>query len=257
MGDDESFREELREAGRRIGQHPGYREHRALEVLERSLKGVFVRNRDELLTLLESAAIDWRIAFELVQNVREPTVRDRFYSELTQRLHNYLASSTSLEDHVRALMDGREGPLVDEFEQRKAKALENVELPFIKDLRNFTHHRTLPFFAHTVSMTGVNTPEQAMESEVQLNTVDLLAWDGWRSASRTYLESLEEVVVLRPVVRRHAELMIELNVWLLHALAKANEPALEEVNALVVARNAILTCGDLEAAEELTRRSVS
>lgn len=256
MDQDTSFSDELREAGRRIGQHPGYREHRRLEVLAWSLRDVFVRNRDELLALLESAATDWRIAFELVQNAHEPTIRDRFYSELTQRLHNYLACSASLVEHVRWLMRGRDGRLVDEFERRKAEAFGNPELPFIADLRVFTNHRTLPFFAHSMSVTNVNTPEAKMESEVKLNTVELLAWSNWRPASRDFLRGRDQVE-LRPVVRRHAELMIELNAWLLNELAKANGPALEEANALVIARNAILTGGDLEAAAELTRRSVS
>lgn len=84
------------------------------------------------------------------------------------------------------------------------------EVPFVFDLRNFTLHRKLPFFAHTLSMTNVNQPDQQMQSEAQLNVVELLNWEGWSSAARAYLRALGEgeAVTLRPVIRQHAQLVL-------------------------------------------------
>lgn len=125
--------------------------------------------------------------------------------------------------------------------------LQTPEVWFVVGLRNYAAHRKLPFFAHTLSMADANTPDQRMESEVQLNAAELLEWDEWPSLARAYLESLDEAVTIRPLMRDHAELVLGLNVWLLRELASANAGALNEVNELIVARNEILIRGDQEA----------
>jgi hypothetical protein len=256
MDPEQAMDNELRDAQRAIPAHPGYQEHLKLQALERSIADVFIPNRDLLLSLLEGASTRWELAFELIQNVRTPLVRDRFYSMLTRYLHNYLASAASLRDHVRYLMDGREGPITEEFERRKREVLKHPEVPFVFDLRNFALHRKVPFFAHTLSMTNVNKPDQKMESEVQLNVVELLEWEGWSSAAEAYLRGLGEgeAVSLRPVMRLHADLVLGLNVWLLRELGEANAGSLDEVNELVVAGNAILAGGDMEEARRMAHR---
>lgn len=98
-------------------------------------------------------------------------------------------------------------------------------------------------FAHTLSMTNVNTPNQKMESEVELDVPDLLTWDGWTQRARTFLQAQGDTLKLRPVVKKHGGLMLELNTWIHQELAKAHEPALDEVNALIDARNTILAGG--------------
>jgi hypothetical protein len=47
--------------------------------------------------------------------------------------------------------------------------------------------------------------------------------------------------------------LLDLNARLLNELSNANAQALDEVNALVVARNAILTGGDLAEARRISR----
>lgn len=248
--------DDLKDVRRAIAAHPGYKEHLALQALEHSIKDVFIPNRDEILSRLEAASTDWRLAFELIQNVRESSVRDRFYSQLTRHLHNYLASSASLVEHVRWLLRGRTGHIVEEFKSLKGKMLQTPEVWFVFGLRNYAAHRKLPFVAHTVSMTNRNKPDQRIESEMQLNVTELLEWDEWQPPAKAYLEDLgrDEAVALRPVIKEHAELVLGLNVWLLRELAKANQSALDEVNELVVAGNAILTGGDMEEARRMAHR---
>ncbi len=232
--------DELREAERRIAEHPGYREHMEIDVLYRSLNFVFLPNLKELLALLEAAATEEILAVELVQNAQEPIIRDRFHSAMTQRLHNYLASAESLVGHVRHLVCGRSDYIAEQFTRRKEELLQNPEVPFMKDFRNFIVHRALPFFAHRLQLRNLNTPERAMESEVELDISHLLQWDGWSAASRAYLMAQEGGMALRPIVKKHAQLLLGLNGWLHDALSKANTEALAEVNKLVEARNAVL-----------------
>jgi hypothetical protein len=245
--------EQLREAERRIFEHPGYKQYSALRAFELNITGVFAPNWRQLLRLLDAAATNEVLAMELVQNVREPVIRDRFHAEATRCLHNYLASTTSLVDHARRLMRDRRDAIAEEFGSKKATLLLHLEVPFMVDLRNFTLHRTLPFFAHSLAFTNVNTPQQAMKSEVELRVAQLLEWDGWSPAALNYLSRQGEAIILRPVVRMHGQLVSDLNTWLHNALSKAIEGTLHEVNKLVIARNAVLTGGDFDAADRMAR----
>ncbi len=249
-----SDREEWEEAGRKIRGHPGYVEYQELLAFERSITAVFGANLNELVALLDAAATNEDLAVELIQNVRPPVVRDRFHGRVTQRLHNYLASSESLAEHARRLMRRRTGAVVGEFERRKAELLQHPEVPFMKGLRNFTLHRRLPFFSHTLKLTNANTPDQKMESEVQISVAELLEWDGWAAPSRRYLESRGETLILRSVVKTHGQLVYRLNTSLHNELAVANEDALGEVNTLVVEANTIMAGGDRALAERMARR---
>lgn len=194
---------QLRVAEGRIRSHPGQIEHAELTALGQSLNVVFVPNWLELRQLLDQASTNIGLAMELVQNVHRPDVRERFQALTTQRLHNYGAATMTLVDHARRLMRGRSGLIVEEYQQRKAALLQNPEVPFIQDLRNYMLHRRLPNLLHRVSMNNVNTADQTMESEVQLSTAQLLAWDDWKPVSRAFLESQGDELSLRPVIFNH------------------------------------------------------
>jgi hypothetical protein len=101
-------------------------------------------------------------------------------------------------------------------------------------------------------------PNVIATSEIQLSVRELARWDGWSGSTRSYIESHGEAMTLRAIVRRHSELVIELNLWLYGQLADANADALAEANELVAERNAILGGLDMDEArrvtEEWTRR---
>jgi hypothetical protein len=246
-------------AQQRIIDHPGYREKQLCDGLARTVYAVVVPNRDNLLALLDRAASDANLAVELFQNVRRPVVRTRFEGAVMRALHNYVASASALVEHTRRIMRERSGPIVDEFERKKRDVIAHPEVPFIHNLRNYVLHHSLPFIGHEVRLQP--QPGVLATSEIQLSVRQLTAWDGWSTPARRFVESQGEVLVLRPVIAIHAELTVELNLWLYEQLVAANEPALSEVNRLVVERNAILGGTDLEEAtrvtEEWTKRRES
>jgi hypothetical protein len=252
-GEDESnLNDRLRDAECRVFSHPGYREYILCEAFRQTLDSVFLRNWRELIALLERPAADANLAVELFQNMYRPDVREAFQAETAQRLHNYVAATMTLVDHSRRIMRDRSGSIAEELVERKSVLLSNPEVPFIQDLRNFTLHRSLPFLGHTVRVTDVNTPGQTITAEIELSVADLKAWDGWSAPVRAFLDSQGEAVVLRPLVRRHGELVASLNAWLYNSLAKTNEAALAEVNRLAVERNAVLSGRSPVEAEHLT-----
>lgn len=66
------------------------------------------------------------------------------------------------------------------------------------------------------------------------------------------LEEIRSTLMMGLLGVRTVTVSLDLNGWLLKELASANASALDEVNELVVARNAILTGGDLEAASRMS-----
>jgi hypothetical protein len=87
-------------------------------------------------------------------------------------------------------------------------------------------------------------------SEVELSTADLLSGDQWTAQAKEFIEKSGESLQLRPVVRRHYELVFGLNSWFVDGSQESNREALNEVNELVVAANAALMCVDHEAARQ-------
>lgn len=237
--EDRRHQRALDEAEQRVASHPAVQQFYELLALRRMLD-VWHLNWGELLALLAAAATNEHLAVELVQNVHAPNVRDQFHKVTTQRLHNYVAATMAVVDHVRRLMRDRIGPIADEFSRRKEEVIADPVVPFIQDLRNFTLHRTVPGFSHRLSFSGVNTPDQTMRSELGLDRTQLLEWKGWTQPSRAFLEAQEELVELRPLILSHGRLIGQLNGWLLNSLATDNEPGLEEANKLVAERNHIL-----------------
>jgi hypothetical protein len=249
------FDDPLRIAERRIAEHPGYKEHVKLEGLRRTITDVFSPNLVDLLSLLDRVATDQQLAFEMVQNVREPIVRAQYQAAVNRCLHNYLASVKSLIDHSTRIMRGRTGLVADEFERRKATVVTRPDFCFVRDLRNFVLHRSLPALAHRVTWTNVNTADARLDSEVELSVKLLSEWDGWSAPAKQFLAQQEEVVRLRPTVRDTGGLIYELNAWLHDELIQRNADALAEVDHLIVVRNAALAGTDIETARRLTDRS--
>jgi hypothetical protein len=134
----------LDDVQRRLTEHPGYREHVACAELARTVNAVLVRNLDELLALLARPTWDQTLAVELFQNMYRPDAREAYEEAVTQRLHNYVAGAATLVDHARRLMKGRTSAVAAEFERRKVEVIANLEVPFIKDLRNFVLHQAHP-----------------------------------------------------------------------------------------------------------------
>jgi hypothetical protein len=240
----------LREVQARLYGHPGYVEHRRLEAFEQSLNAVFYRNLGELVRLLVYAT-DLTVGIELATG-SNPERQREFNAQLTQRLHNYVAASSSLVDHSRHLMRGRPDAIVSQVEAQKSTLLEHPEIAFIKDLRNYTLHRSLPPVLHRAAMTGLNTPAPGSESEVTMSAEDLLGWDRWGSAAKAFLRGQTGDLALRPVIETHGYEMYKFNDWLLDLLTEENRPNLAAANELVVERNALVNRVDIPAARQLT-----
>ncbi len=243
--------ERLRAAERRIFEHPAHKAYLECLAFERTIT-VFTANLRELMALLDQAATDHGLAFELIQNVHKPVVRDGFNALVTQRLHNALASTGSVADHAIRIRRKRAGELAAEYDRRLADLRKHPEIAFIRRLRDYTLHRELPFLGHTLTLNAINTPGQTMQSEVELSVSELLQWKKWGTVLEAFLQHHGRGLPLRSVLRRHGDLVTAFNIWWLTELANENAPRMDELNELVVARNAELSGDDLETARHRT-----
>jgi hypothetical protein len=102
--------------------------------------------------------------------------------------------------------------------------------------------------AYTVRVT----PAGVESSEAELSVSDLLDSDRWNVQMRDFISSHGKRMAIRPVVRRHRDLVFALSSWLIEKLQIANRSALEEANELVVAVNAAMMGVDLDTARRRT-----
>lgn len=211
------LRSQLEEIARLREAIPAYQTDLILQAYHQALESVFGPNHLELQEVLERPGKDPDLAIELFQNVREPIAWRQFEAEVHQRLHNYVAASMTLVEHSRRLLRGRKGRVVDSFAERLAIVNSRPEAVFVAELRNFIQHRSLPIIGHRVEYN-----RSGMIAEVGLDTNSLRRWKKWPQLVREYLGQADGWVDVRPIVRTHAELVRELNVWLLSEMAARN-----------------------------------
>lgn len=241
----------LREVEARIHAHPGYIEEMRIEAFSQTLNAVFGTNLRMLIQLLRTAKTDVDLQVQLIQNVARPDARNQFNAALILLLHNYVASAMTLTDHAHRMMRGRTGDLGREFSERKAKLLENPEVLFIKGLRNFMLHRSLPFIGYTLNIADPGTDGPPTNLEIELSAAELLAWDGWKAA-KPFVKEREPNVALLPIIEIHGDVVFRFNAWIINAVSAANREAVAEMNEIVVERNAVLSGLGVEAARRLT-----
>jgi hypothetical protein len=242
----------LKEVEARLYSHPGYVKHMRIEAFGLSLGAVFATNRAVLVGMLQRAATDLDLRMQLIQNVARSDAARAFNAALINALHNYCAGVGTLADHSRPLTQDWTGELAEEMVARKEQLLSNPEVTFVKDLRNFMLHRSLPFLGHTLRLGDVNTDRPTNEMQIELSATELLRSDGWTRPSKDFLAGYEEKVALLPIIEKHGQVVVEFNQWVIGALAEANREALAEANAIVAERNALLGGIDIETARRVT-----
>lgn len=237
----------VRDAQRRLHRHPGYLLLQEQRTHQRMLLAVFQPNLAALNELLERAATDEELAIELIQNVHRADVRERFHDELSRAMHNHAASTATLIDHTRRVVGMTEKSLREEYERRRDVVASAGEVAFVKGLRNYMLHHSLPFVGHTVSFDNANKPDGSIVSEVQLSSGALLeSKQAWTAAAKTFIRACGDRVNLRPTIARQGRLMMDLHLWLTNAI-EVTLP-IDELNELVTEVNAALMDTDAETA---------
>lgn len=193
---------------------PGFELKMDLHGLERAGRVIW-RNAEELTTFAEKFLRGGR-------HVRE--MPDDYEHELVRMLHNYLTSVSSLIESQRVVMRHRwpsartEGEACTEckrkpqpsdrhsefetkvYAEKRKEIFEGGEAEFMKDLRNYCTHRSIPLPAlgTTFSMQAGERP--VFVNGLTLNREELLEWDGWTGPAKKYLREKPEHIEMMPII---------------------------------------------------------
>lgn len=251
----------LRDAEQRISQHPFNLMARDVAALIDCLRDVFNGNHMELLALIDAPSRDWRLSLELTQNVRRSRIADRFNSELSRRIHNFVTSAYTVAECAKAAWAHRlerHAGVSDEADAEftRLKMSGPVEVDVVSDLRRYSQHagRLTLVQGHRTNVTMDQGKTTSMTHTVILSSSSMLDGDfHWKRETRTYLET-HEAVVLRDVVREQANHWYLVNDWVIRTLLDEAELFRADANDLIAARNAILTGMDIETARAETEK---
>jgi hypothetical protein len=184
---------------RELETHPGWRAHDAWTVVRRMFT-VHQMNFAQLDEILAAIANDFELAIGVASNVDALAgLRERVSADLDQRLHNYVASMGSLIDQTRRLIDSYTRMSIKEaYEARKGLLVSRPVTGFVRDLRNYLLHRSLPYISHSVSFN-----QESYEAKVLLSVAELNVWDGWKAEAKRFLASAGDDIELMSTVRDH------------------------------------------------------
>ena len=224
----------------RIKVHPGTLFVQRREELARGV-AVWGSNTKELMRHIRLAETNEELQVELMQNLHDPAVRDRYMAKLDQKLHNALAAVVSLVEQTRPFLKHYEAssPLRVGFEERSAKVKDVPAAKFLRRFRNYLLHYGVAPFVTNMNFTGDGVPK----TEITLDSRALLEWNDWTAVPRQYLIDHPEGVQLGSIVHEYSLAMNELYEWLIRELADLHQDELDEANALIVEQNKLIFGG--------------
>ena len=234
----------------RLTAHPYAPIHREVELLRTVLGGVYLRNAVELQVLLNRAGTDTAFALELMRSDGGPELAEEFGDSVQPRLHNYLAGEYSLVQHVHIIANNRakklqlgSRSLAAAWDAKKREIPPPPEYAFMKDLRRYTQHMSLPVAVNSMSWSRESVDGPTMSHGVYLDAELLRNWSGeksWTAGVRAFLKEWQRID-LRVVVQKDIEYTSSLNIWFYNSFAAAVQPLLDDYNELQAEFEAVRT----------------
>lgn len=225
MNDDELTR--LRAERDRILAMPGRAAWVKLARLRRTAR-IFGGNAGVLLTHLNRMQ-DPAVYLPAVSDQR---ALEDFLDETERHLHNYVAAAATRVDHFRVFKqtewpDG--SPTGDEYQRRVDQDFKDAPLHnFIVKMRHLILHVRLPVSTTIESWQRGGT----LTFQVMLNSADLLAWDGWNTPAREYIEEHGQSINLGDTVSAYTGEIITFDRWTAELFIKDH---LEEIESFLEA----------------------
>ncbi len=157
--------------------------------------------------------------------------------EFTRLLHNFLASSSMLIDLTRRWVDqyfaGTD--TLNAYNDEIAKRFSNnVQAQFLKDLRNFTLHRTLPLAIPELRMQEVDEHTLRSSLGIVLLKAYLLEWNNWSELGRMQIQmAFEGQVDIVAIVDQHFENETKFMQWLFWQVRRNFDKEVDYINSVL------------------------
>ena len=192
---------------------------------------IFARNARELVMLLHSVETDPVRSLTLMQDSDDGPIPDssgfrtEFWAQLDQRLHNMVSGAISVVDQTRPLVKfyGHETAFVSDFTTRSKKVAESPRAVFLRRLRNYLLHYGVAPMMQTMNLAPTSG-EDWDHLKVQLSGEALLAWDGWTTPSRAFIQDQDGGPHLRQVTVDYFEDMRSLYEWVFRQYSVLHVP---------------------------------
>jgi hypothetical protein len=206
---------------------PGFRLRDDIDALRRA-GHVMSKNADEL---------NKHAAKFLQRRTMARDTTDEYADELVRYLHNYLTSVTSLIDSQRVVMrhcwgNGSEFE-TGAYREHVKTSFGTGEAEFMKDLRNYCTHRSIPLPGISTNFSWVQGGPTIMENKLTLDRDKLLDWDGWTAPAKGYLRAKDDRFDLLPVLYSYVTTAAEFYDWFVNEIRERNADDIAEFNKAV------------------------
>lgn len=181
--------------------------YRNFQALQSSFR-MFNNNFHELIQELEHLK-DPRQALTMYSNSQRENL-ENLLDQALRLLHNFLASAFSLIEHTRKIVTRLYSGQAfrDEYQKKlEQDVINNPVHSFVKQLRNYTQHYTLPILALQITLL------EDFDFRIKMDVESLKQWDNWGS-SRSYLDALKDSCCIETVVNEYFVLIQNFYVWL-------------------------------------------
>lgn len=218
-----------------IARHPGKIAHDEWSDLRRIFVDIYQKNRDELIHLLIEPSKNRELSEELFQNVRPQTVKEAYTNEVLRSIFNYLSSLSSLVDTGLRLTRKYADKQMADYNSHRTTLVDSEVNAFFGKLRNYIQHYGIPPLGWTIRLND----ERPNDCKYFLSKDKLLAWKGWSSKARTYVNKGD--VDLLDAVQTHGQMIDDAYDCLLNLFPAIHSADIDAVNALMQRRNDLLS----------------
>ncbi len=181
--------------------------YRNFQALQASFR-VFRSNFYELVQGLEHLK-DPRNSLTMYSDDKRENL-EKLLDKTSRLLHNFLASAFSLIEHTRKIINRLYSGQAfrDEYQQKLEQDVINQPVHgFVKQLRNYTQHYTLPILALQITLI------EDLDFRVKMDVEILKQWDNWGS-SKSYVDALGNTCCIETVANEYFVLLQGFYVWL-------------------------------------------
>jgi len=204
-----------------------------------SILSVWRLNKSDLESLLNRLHSDEALALEMIQNVRESTLRDSIHRELDRQIYNYLTSFRSVIDASRALLALYPNSQIVVKASKFREPFDGPQFRFINALRNYVVHYDLPVSGQQLNFTR----GQHIEFKILADTDRLLEYSGWDGNVKTFLKSQTEPLDIGRLLFSHMRAAEKQWGWLHNIQYALHSFQIYEYNQCVNESNWALSAG--------------
>ena len=183
---EDSWKKTLGAVRAELAHHQGLINHLAWERLARML-ALHALNYQDLKEYLSEVLTEETFLDEVISQSADPAKREAHLVRIDQKIHNFAASGTALENQAKTLMAPYKGTeFWRRFLESQSSLTSSGAVQFLRDLRSFLAHQGLPFTEQSWSFT---TEPRLHRFEIGLSSSELLRNTQWGKVASRYIES--------------------------------------------------------------------